>query len=212
MDENSLPGRVINLIERFQLPLILGFLGVILIGVGFLVPHLTQPQKKEITLNSAETKSSKFAGQNKEASAKKIVVDVAGAVKNPGVYNLKEDSRTSDALSAAGGLADQADQGWVAKNINLAAKLSDGQKVYIAALGEQVDSSIGDVAGTSTTNSIININSASESQLDTLPGIGPVTANKIIAGRPYKAISDLLSKKIVGQSTYAKIKDKITVN
>ena len=139
-------------------------------------------------------------------SAAKIVVHVDGAVAKPGVYELSVDARVSDAVSAAGNLAKDADMA----KVNLAAKVTDGQKIYMPITGEQSAGSTQSVAGDSM-SALVNINTASESQLDTLPGVGPVTAQKIIAARPYSSVEELLTKKIVGQSTYGKIKDFITV-
>jgi competence protein ComEA len=134
-----------------------------------------------------------------------IVVDVAGAVANPGVYRLPADSRVSDAVTSAGGLAEEADR----DHINLAAKVADGQKIHIFAKGETGLASGGQVSGEST--GPVSINYASQSQLEELPGIGPVTAQKIIAARPYGAPEELVSKKAVSMSVYEKIKDLIAL-
>lgn len=144
-----------------------------------------------------------------------IVVHLDGAVVAPGVYRLSSDLRVGDAISAAGGLAPDADS----SRINLAAKVSDGQKIYVFAVGESTSITSGQgttsttgssVAGESI-NQLVNINTASESELDKLPGVGPVTAQKVISSRPYSALEDLLTKKAVNRSTYEKIKDLITV-
>jgi len=137
-------------------------------------------------------------------AASGVVVHVDGAVGSPGVYSLGPEARVMDAVTAAGGLTADAD----GSRINLAAKVADGQKVYIPAVGEQVTSDKGQVTGQS---SLININTAGESELDKLPGVGPVTAQKIIASRPYSSLEDLLTKKVVGSSTFEKIKDLISV-
>ena len=142
----------------------------------------------------------------------KIKVDVEGQVLNPGVYSLNADSRVQDALIAAGGLTSDANR----NAINLAAKLIDGQKIYVPAVGESVSSYGNNPNQGSTLNSgdisgLISINSATEAQLDSLPSIGPVTAQKIINGRPYSSIEEILSKKAVGKATFGKIKDLISL-
>ncbi|KKR50738.1 MAG: Competence protein ComEA helix-hairpin-helix repeat protein [Candidatus Curtissbacteria bacterium GW2011_GWA1_40_16] len=143
------------------------------------------------------------------AQAQEIVVDVGGAVNLPGLYKLSGDARVANAISAAGGLSNDADS----KQVNLAAKIVDGQKVYVAKIGESVSQSTGtsvsQIAGASI-GGLVNINSASAAELDTLPGIGPVTANKIIASRPYSSLNDLVFKKAVSSSVFSKIKDKIS--
>ena len=135
------------------------------------------------------------------------MVHVDGAVLKPGVYELSESARVSDAVSASGGLSDSADM----TKVNLAAKVSDGQKIYVPKIGESDVKGVGVGDAGSGSTGLININTASESQLDTLPGIGPVTAQKIIASRPYSTPEELLTKKAVGQSVYEKIKDLVTV-
>lgn len=142
-----------------------------------------------------------------------IKIDVSGAVLNPGVYELKSSDRIQEALIKAGGLAENADRVWVAKNLNLAQKLTDGAKIYIPSQTENSNpssglSNLGDLGNLSH---LININTASAEELDTLSGVGPATAQKIISGRPYETIDDLLNKKIVGKSVFEKIKDKISV-
>ncbi len=201
--EDSLPSRILAIVEKYQIPLILGLLGIVLIGVGFLAPRLSQAPKKDIVVTTSKDSNS---------TAKKIVVDIAGGVKNPGVYDVKDGDRISDALAAAGGLSDQADNNWVSKNINLASKVTDGQKIYISTLADSQTSPSTQTLGASQgVVGKININKASEKELDSLPSIGQVTADKIIAGRPYQKIEELLSRKIVGSSTYSKIKDKVSV-
>ena len=135
----------------------------------------------------------------------KIIVHVDGAVNKPGVYELTIDSRVNDLVAAAGGLTEDANT----QAINLAAKLSDGQKAHIASINDPVSIKNPDTG--SGVTGLINVNTASEAQLDTLPGVGPVTAGKIIASRPYSSPEELLSKKAVGSATFEKIKDLITV-
>lgn len=132
-----------------------------------------------------------------------IYVDVAGAVQNPGIFKLAADARINDAISAAGGLSQEADRTWVEQTLNLAAKVSDGDKLFIPAIGES--------AAKAAVSDKININTASASKLDTLYGVGPATAQKIIDGRPYAKIEDLVAKKAVTQTVFDRIKDEISV-
>ena len=182
--------------ENF-LPLALGALGLILVLVGVAQMILNKPQSSPLIFEEAKEQK------------QEIMIDIEGAVVNPGVYKLSTDSRIVDALAAAEGMSEDADRFWVEKNINLAKKASDGLKIYIPRTGEEVLSlsQQGDQAGP-----VLNMNTASRSDLESLPGIGAVTAQKIIDGRPYSEIGELLDRKIVGGVTFEKIKDKISAN
>lgn len=202
MQTNELLAKLFSVLERYKLPLVLVLSGFLVIGVGLLLPRLS-PEKKAIVV---ESKSDSTGTK----SQSKVKVDIAGAVMQPGVYEIATDARVEDAVSAAGGFSEAADTDWVAKNINLASKVSDGQKIYIKTTGES--ESVGSSLGASTVSGKVNINFASMKELDTLPGIGPVTAEKIIASRPYNAVEELLTKKAVGSATYEKIKGLVSVN
>ncbi len=135
-----------------------------------------------------------------------IYVDVSGSVARPGVYALSAEARVGEVLKAAGGLTAKADPGFVAHSLNLAQKVSDGMKLYIPAKGESAPP----VGSSASASGPININSATQSQLESLAGVGPVTAAAIMAKRPYGGVEELLSKKVVSKAVYDKIKDKIS--
>lgn len=176
---------------------------IVLIIVG-LFQYLS-PQKNDIEFIPSEAKA--------EETSSKIFVDVGGAVEKPGVYELTSSSRIQDALSVAGGLSADADREYISKTLNLAQPAVDGLKLYIPSVGEKVagivTSSLSGGSGTSISG-LININSASSSQLEGLPKIGPVTAQKIISGRPYAKIEELVEDKVLGQKTFEAIKDSIS--
>lgn len=187
-------------LEQFKLPIMLCVLGVVLILGGIFASGLNKTQKRE------------FPKESLVDSRKTISVDIAGAVNNPGVYQLKEGSRIEEAISTAGGFAESANREYISKYLNLAQKLSDGSKIYVPFAGDPapVGAVQGVVAGTQV-QSQVNINTATQAELEALPGIGSVTASKIISDRPYQKIEDLLDKKIVSKSTFEKIKDSIVV-
>lgn len=141
-----------------------------------------------------------------------IIVDVSGAVKSPGVYSLKSGSRVADAITAAGGFSDDANLKYLSKNVNLSQKLTDGQKVYLPTKSETSVSTGTMTFASSGTGGGIGINSSDSKELDKLPGIGPVTAEKIINARPFSSIDELLTKKVVSKSVFDKIKDQISLN
>jgi competence protein ComEA len=138
-----------------------------------------------------------------------IVVEIAGSVEKPGVYKMGSESRIDELLIASGGLSVDADRIWVEKYINRAAKLIDGQKLYIKSVDEHSDGSTANADGVYQNVSpvlgvenqgLLNINSCTFSELDKLPGIGQVYGQKIIEQRPYSDVGELLSRKVLPKS------------
>lgn len=144
---------------------------------------------------------------------KEIVVEISGEVVNPGVYKLEEGSRVNDLLVASGGLSGDADRTWVDKNINKASKLIDGQKLYIPTEKEtnSVQSGGQDNSSGLVLSGSINVNTADQKTLESLNGIGPEYAKKIIAHRYYSIVEEIVSKAGVPQKTFEKIKSQISV-
>ena len=151
-------------------------------------------------------------------SASGIVVDVEGAVRAPGVYTLSSGARVIDALKAAGGANSSADM----TTVNLARPVADGERVYIPRRGEQppADAAPGGGGGTSGGGSAgsggkVNINTASESELEGLPGIGPTLAQRIVDYRtqhgPFHDVKDLMKVEGIGQKKFDSLKDYVTV-
>ena len=174
---------------------------ILVLGLVSLTKYLPFLDDNKIEILNSET-------ENKEA-----IIEISGAVEKPGVYKLNTGNRIEDALIASGGLSANADRDWVAKTINRAAKLTDGQKIYIPEKSSTSNSSkagiSGDVQGISS--GLININNASQKLLEELPGIGPVTAQKIIDNRPYSAVEELITRKILKQKVYEDIKNKLSI-
>ncbi len=184
-------------LDKFKIPLGLSLVGLVLIIGGVFVSGLTKPKVE-------------YPKESIVSGLKKISVDVSGAVVNPGVYQLDEGQRVEDAILAAGGLSENASGEYIAKYLNMALKLSDSMKIYVPFAGEQYSGGVGGgtVAGVQAK---VNVNTATQAELEALPGIGPVTASKIISGRPYSKIEDLLTLKIVSKSVFEKIKDSIVI-
>lgn len=181
---------------RFLVPLFLA--GMILVGLGFLGFKL-------YTFEASPRVE--ILGEGTSGQDAILIVEASGEVIKPGVYELPPGSRVNDLLVTAGGLSAGADRDWVDKNLNLAQKLTDGVKIYIPGKKEAT-------AGADSQSVVAgktNINTASESELDKLWGVGPATAQKIMAGRPYLKIEELLEKKIVNANVWAAIKDKISL-
>ena len=155
----------------------------------------------------------------KSSSAAEVYVDVDGAVVRPGVYRLKEGARVSQALDAAGGLTVEAD----VTGLNRASKITDGQKIYVPTVGEQqaaaavggAESSAATTPGAGSSSGLVNINTASAAELQTLSGIGPSMAQSIIDERTkngaFASVDDLMRVSGIGEKKLAKIKDCICV-
>ena len=159
-----------------------------------------------------------------------IMIDIAGAVGKPGVYEVSASARLQDALNLANGLTEEADKIFFSRNFNRARLLSDQEKIYIPYSWEintgvfienarmfdysspVVSTNNSNMTDSNQSPTIINLNTASAEELDTLPGVGAVTVNKIINGRPYSTIEDLLNKKIVNKGVFENIKGLITTN
>ena len=134
-----------------------------------------------------------------------IVVDVTGAVAQPGVYRLPAGSRIADALVAAGGVTGAADL--VA--LNRAAPIRDGQRIYVPRPGETVPAG----SAGSDAQLKIDVNHATAAELEALPGIGPTTAARIVrsrGGHPFTRIEELQTRGLVTARVFADIKDAIT--
>ncbi len=178
-------------VEAHRWAVLLALVGVTLVGIGVFWTQTQEEQAPVQVLSATAT------------VAAELVVDISGEVVRPGVYKLPVGSRIEDALRASGGVTEGADTDYIEKYLNRAAKLSDGQKLYIPSRDAGKTQEL-------KNSKTLNINSASSGELEGLPGIGPVTAGKIIAGRPYQNISELVEKKVVGQKVYDQIKDRIS--
>lgn len=207
-DSSSFASEIAPFLKKNILLVFLFVISASLIGIG--VIQYLKPQKPQIEFTSAQ--DSKVKGET--TSAVKVLVDVSGEVIKSGVYELPEGSRIQDALVAAGGLNEKADREYISKKVNLAQKITDGAKLYFPSQNETPvtttnDSSV--LLTDSVTSSGISINNGSQAELESLPKIGAVTAQKIINGRPYSSIEELVSKKAITQKTFDAIKASISL-
>lgn len=192
-------GNFLENLQKFRLPIALSILGIVLIVGGIFSSGLNKARIKE------------FPKESLVENQKMISVDVSGAVNKPGVYQLKDGSRIEEAIQAAGGFSEIANEEYISKYLNMAQKISDGSKVYVPAVGESGPNIQSGVVAGSSTQTKVNINTSTQAELEALPGIGPVTASKMISDRPYQTIEELLSKKVVSKSVFEKIKDQIII-
>jgi competence protein ComEA len=177
-------------------------LGVLfgLLAAGLILLVGLAPRGKAIHLAPASTQSP-------------ITVQVAGAVQNPGVFQMTAGARVQDAIMAAGGLTTEAQ----AETLNLATPLQDGQKIWVPLVGEETPTTIPQpsASGNQSIPGLVNINTASLEELDGLPGIGPTRAQDILnyraANGPFKSIEDINNVPGIGEVIFGQIKDLITV-
>ncbi|MCA0986113.1 helix-hairpin-helix domain-containing protein [Guptibacillus algicola] len=145
----------------------------------------------------------------REKEPEYIMVDVKGAVVKPGVYELKSDARVKDIITRAGGFLEEADQ----TQLNLAGKVVDEMMIYVPVIGEGAGGS--ELSSVEANSGLISINKATLSELQELPGIGPAKAEAIIAYREeqggFSTIDDLKEISGIGEKTFEKLKDLITV-
>ncbi len=185
-----------------------------------LLTNETNELSPEMNENSNEDSTSLNSNETEET----VVVHVIGEINNPGVVTLPEGSRIIDAINMAGGKTEEADL----SKINLAYIVEDGTQIYIPRINENLNqvNLISDGAGVGVVitdsnveenevNAKVNINTASKEKLETLPGVGETTAQKIIdyreANGKFKTIEDIKNVSGIGDSKYESLKDKITV-
>jgi len=185
-----------------------------LIVVAFFVFVLHHGEKKQdVPVVQTTAAASATGGEGGSEAAETIFVDVGGAVETPKVVELKAGSRVQDAIALAGGLKATAD----ITNLNRAAFLEDGEKLYIPAIGEVVADTGSPVSsqGGSAVSSKVNLNTATSEELQTLNGVGPSIAGKIIDYRKsngyFKTIEELKNVKGIGDKTFEKLKEHIRV-
>ena len=212
--------------KQYKIALGLGLLGVIAAGFILLQGRdqggTDVQQLTEQTSSSSSYKDEKSNKSNEISQAETedqlVTVDVKGAVKKPGVYQLQSNSRVHDALEKAGGLTDEADL----KSVNQAQKLSDEAVVYVAKVGENAvdvttSAPASATSGTGQTKSaLVNLNTATEADFQTISGIGQKRAQDIIAYREangrFKSVDDLKNVSGIGAKTLEKLKEYVTVD
>jgi competence protein ComEA len=149
-------------------------------------------------------------------SADPVLVDVEGAVVLPGLLHVPAGSRVGDAIVAAGGYSSAVDLNAAALQLNLAAPVADGDKLHIPSLAERVAIAPGSPAtdSGSAASALIDLNHADQKALESLPGIGPATATKIIAARssqPLASLDDAVTRKVLSASVVEQIRPLATV-
>jgi len=202
--------------ERARLRLGVGAAIVLLIAAlvtAVLVSALAQPaSERVVSAEDAAAGTFSQAPETTASAAPTLFVHVLGAVRTPGLFDLPAGSRVMDAVAHAGGLLETADPA----GVNLARLLVDGEQLYVPQVGESPPegAAAGGAGAPGAPGSMVNINTGSLSDLDTLPHVGPVMAQRIIdyraANGRFSSVEDLRNVTGVGEKTFEALKDLVT--
>jgi len=192
-------------LERYRSVLLVGLVAAVLAGVLLFQVRRSAPQP--ILLSTATL----FPSPEVTSTPRPLRVYISGAVQQPDVYALPPDSIVKDALLAAGGPASDADL----DRINLASPVADGQHVYVPHLNEE-NPPVAPPSNQPSAGGKVNINTADASALESLPGIGPALAQRIVdhrqANGPFSQIEDIVQVSGIGPATFEKLRDLITTD
>ncbi len=187
--------------------LIIGVVLSVVGGVLLLKSSTTKPTEEERIIQACPT-------QERQATSSGMLVYVSGGVKNPGVYTLhQETNRVYEAIEQAGGFSEGADKAYISKTLNMVGRLKDGERVYVPmeAESQQIQSSLQSAETTqrvlqnesqieAQNKGMLNPNTATQQQLEQLPGIGAVRAQQVIQGRPYSDMNDFRARSGLSQT------------
>ena len=210
---------LIEKIKEYKIIVICAILGLVLGGFFLLKPVAQTPAKEsnlqtEVTTVSKDSKDEKEDKNQKEEAVEQdlITVDVKGAVKSPGIYDLPVGSRINDAVQKAGGLTENAD----GKSINLAQRISDEALVYVPTKEETTSQEVHSNSSNTKENKKVNLNKASLEELKQIKGLGGKRAQDIIDHREtngkFKSVDDLKKVSGIGAKTVEKLKEYVTVD
>lgn len=211
--------------KKQKIILIIVVIFILLFIGGYIISKANKTVYTELETDSNEFEShiieSETNDERRELEDKEIIIHVTGAVKKQGIVKIKEGSRISDVIDIAGGINDKADL----SKINLAYIVQDGQKIYVPSMDDKEDvdtimedagvNVIKDGVNSSNKEGKININKASQTELETLSGVGTSTALKIINYRnengDFKTIDDIKNVPGIGEAKFENIKNDICI-
>ncbi|WP_338451551.1 helix-hairpin-helix domain-containing protein [Niallia oryzisoli] len=212
-------------LKENKMYLLIVMLVVITVGIYFIFPSEKEQSENGLNDGWMQSKNDDLSEEKGNDSEKgetkveqeKILIDVKGAVTSPGVYEAYSGDRVQDVINQAGGLMETADQ----KNVNFAMRVVDEMVLYIPMIGEdnqattEVQSSF-TTGGAASGKTLVNLNTASDTELETLPGVGPAKAAAIMEYREtngrFRSIEELMEISGIGEKTFEKLKEYITVN
>ena len=206
-----------DILNKKQKIIIIAITIFMLLFIGFyIINKANNSEYIELEIDENTVIENVILNEEIEKKEQEIIIHVTGAVKNQGIVQIKEGARISDVIDAAGGTTEEADL----SKINLAYEVEDGQKIYVPNINDKKDvESITEEAGENVLennkNGKVNINTASQTELETLGGVGPSTALKIIKYREengdFEKIEDIKNVQGVGEAKFESLKDNICV-
>lgn len=176
-------------------------------------PHTSGPDEPLAfaPTNGATASTGASPGATTTQPADDLVIDVVGKVRKPGIVTVPKGSRVFEAIAAAGGLKGTVDT----TAVNMARLLTDGEQILVGTEPATVPGVAGGAGAAGPPTAKINLNTATAEQLDTLPGVGPVTAQSILSWRTengrFSSVDDLLDVKGIGDATLAELRDLVVV-
>ncbi len=203
-------------------PFFIIFLSLSALYSGYLLKTSFIPIQEELVTKISDHNNSLQVSDLEQDQKKTLIkVSITGQVNSPGVYDMQKGSIIEQLIAKAGGLTKSADSAYISKAINLAKQLNANEQIYIPSKTEQklldlnnrinISDNSQKVGSDELLSSKININTASQNELEKLDGVGPSTAEKIINNRPYQTIEDIKNVSGIGEVTFEKIKDLIIV-
>ena len=206
-----------DILNKKQKTIIIIIATLMLLFIGFYIINKAN-NSGYIELETEEDEVIENSITKEEIIEEEIVIHITGAVKNKGIVKVEEGARISDVIDAAGGTSNEADL----SKINLAYVVEDGQKIYVPSINDEINvESVTQEAGenvlenSNSKTSKVNINTASQTELETLSGVGPSTALKIINYREengdFKKIEDIKNVPGIGEAKFESLKDSICV-
>ncbi|MBX3091895.1 MAG: helix-hairpin-helix domain-containing protein [Cryobacterium sp.] len=182
---------------------------IIGVAVTVLVTALSSSAGNRTTVGASRPAASPSVSAPPAGAA--IFVHILGAVKSPGLYELRDGDRAIDVIAAAGGYTENADR----RQLNLARFLSDGEQIYVPIEGEAIPTGSPGSSASAMSGGKVNLNTADAAALETLPRVGPALASRILAWREangrFTSIEDLLGVSGIGDKTFAGLKDLVTI-
>ncbi|MGA4669635.1 helix-hairpin-helix domain-containing protein [Propionibacteriaceae bacterium Y1923] len=219
-EPGELPPGALARVRAFTLRHLQAIAILVVVALVFTTVQLLRARPSEVPLVvpevAVESTTSVPSGAESPSEVTLLVVHVTGAVKNPGIVRVPPGSRVNDAIEAAGGITAVAHLG----TLNLAALVSDGMQILVASGPQETSTTTGDDGGggppgTDTNAALVNLNSATAAQLESLPGVGPATAAKILDWREqhgrFSKVEELQEVDGIGAKTFERLKPLVTV-